>query len=119
MQSKSDYSLFIKHTTSSFTALLVYVDDISVMSSDQTSIDEVKKFLSTKFRIKNLGSLKYFLGMEIACSKDGIQICQRKYTLDILFETGLLTARTSHLLMEPNIKLQKDQGEVFHDLTQY
>ncbi|XP_042973211.1 uncharacterized mitochondrial protein AtMg00810-like [Carya illinoinensis] len=118
-QSKSDYSLFIKHTTSSFTALLVYIDDIIVMSLNHTSTDEVKKLLSTKFKIKNLGSLKYFLGMEIARSKNGIQICQTKYTLDILSEMGLLVAKPSPLPMEPNIKLHKDQGDVFQDPTQY
>ncbi|XP_042939631.1 uncharacterized mitochondrial protein AtMg00810-like [Carya illinoinensis] len=116
---QSDDSLFIKHTVSSFTALLVYVDYIIVMSSNNTSTDEVKQFLSTKFKIKNLGSLKYFLGMEIARSKVGIQLCQRKYTLDILSETGLLAAKPSPLPMEPNLKLQKDQGDVFHDPTLY
>ncbi|KAF5478172.1 hypothetical protein F2P56_004756 [Juglans regia] len=104
---------------SSFTALLVYIDDIILMSSDHKSADEVKHFLSTKFKIKNLDSLKYFLGMEIAQSNDGIQVCQSKYTLDILFETCMLAAKPSPIPMEPNIKLQKEEGVVFHDPTLY
>lgn len=74
VQSKSNYSLFIKHTASSFTAQLVNVNDIILMSLDHMSTDEVKQFLSTKFKIKNLSPLKYFLGMEFAQSKIGIQI---------------------------------------------
>lgn len=89
------------------------------MSSDQKSADEVKHFLSTKFKIKNLGSLKYFLGMELTRSKNEIQICQHIYTLDILSETGMLAAKPSPIPMEPNIKLQKEERAVFHDSTLY
>ncbi|KAA0062422.1 Cysteine-rich RLK (RECEPTOR-like protein kinase) 8 [Cucumis melo var. makuwa] len=43
-----------------------------------------------EFEIKDLGNLKYFLGMEVAISKEGISVPQRKYTLDLLTETGNL-----------------------------
>ncbi|KAJ0102581.1 hypothetical protein Patl1_04668 [Pistacia atlantica] len=105
VQSKSNYSLFIKHTASSFTALLVYVDDIIVMSLDQTSTDEVKNFCPPNSESRTWAQSNNFLDMEIARSKDGIQICQHKYTLDILSKIGLFAARTSPLPMESNIKL--------------
>lgn len=73
-QSKADYSLFTKNILASFTALLVYVDDIILMSSNASSSTEVCDFLVTKFKIKTLGSLKYILNMEVVCSKKGIQI---------------------------------------------
>lgn len=119
IQSKSDYSLFTKQTPTSFVALLVHVDDIIVMSSDVTSREAVKHFLAAKFKIKTLGTLKYFLGMEIARSQHGIQLCQCKYAPDILSKIGLLVAKPSPLPMEPNIKLGKDDGEPFHDPTLY
>lgn len=65
----------------------------------------VKCFLETKFKIKDLGSLKYFLGMEVGSTKTGIQLCQHKYALDILSEIGLLASKPSNLSMEPNAKL--------------
>ncbi|XP_014522362.1 uncharacterized protein LOC106778876 [Vigna radiata var. radiata] len=52
-------------------------------------INCIKELLHNKFRIKNLGELKYFLGLEVARSKRGIHLCQRKYALDILEETGM------------------------------
>ncbi|XP_047148767.1 uncharacterized mitochondrial protein AtMg00810-like, partial [Vigna umbellata] len=87
--SKSDHSLFTKRIGTSFTALLVYVDDIVLAGNSLEEINSIKELLHNKFRIKDLGELKYFLGLEVARSKKGIHLCQRKYTLDILEETGM------------------------------
>ncbi|XP_014499563.1 uncharacterized protein LOC106760666 [Vigna radiata var. radiata] len=53
-------------------------------------INHIKTLLHNQFQIKDLGELKYFLGFEVARSKKGIHLCQRKYALDILEETGML-----------------------------
>ena len=56
------------------------------------------------FRKKDLGKLKFFLGIEIAQSKFGVVISQRKYVLDILEETGMLDCKPVDTLMDPNFK---------------
>ncbi|XP_014523017.1 uncharacterized protein LOC106779430 [Vigna radiata var. radiata] len=86
------YTLAItaKKTPIDFTALLVYVDDIILAGNSMIEINRIKVLLHNKFQIKNLGELKYFLGFEVARSKKGIHLCQRKYVLDILEETGML-----------------------------
>ncbi|GJV01000.1 ribonuclease H-like domain-containing protein [Tanacetum coccineum] len=66
-QSKFDYSLYIKQNDKVFIALLVYVDDIVITRKDKAKIDAFKSFLSSKFMIKDLGLLKYFLGIEAKC----------------------------------------------------
>ncbi|KAL0416773.1 UNVERIFIED_CONTAM: Retrovirus-related Pol polyprotein from transposon RE1 [Sesamum latifolium] len=118
-QSKSDYSLFTHGDACSFTALLLYVDDIIVASSDLTKIDQLQEFLIAKFKIKYLGSLKYFLGLEVARSESGIYLCQRKYALDILADAGSLGVKPSKLPMEQNLKLSKNSGQPLSDPSVY
>ncbi|XP_075489489.1 secreted RxLR effector protein 161-like [Primulina tabacum] len=56
--------------------------------------------------MKDLSQMKYFLGMELARSSRGITVSQRKYTLDLLKETGMTNCKPAATPMNPNIKLQ-------------
>ncbi|RVW39422.1 Retrovirus-related Pol polyprotein from transposon TNT 1-94 [Vitis vinifera] len=60
----------------------------SLQASDQDGIQKLKQHLFTHFQTKDLGKLKYFLGIEIAQSSSGVVLSQRKYALDILEKTG-------------------------------
>nr|CAD1839764.1 unnamed protein product [Ananas comosus var. bracteatus] len=90
-----------------------------ITGNDERMITDFKTFLNSRFRIKDLGALKFFLGIEIARSKAGISICQRKYSLDILEETGLLGARPAKFLMDQTLKLDSTNGELLKDPTYY
>lgn len=82
-QSQADHTLFYKHNVNGKIAvLIVYVDDIILTGDDEGELHFLKKKLAEVFEIKELGSLKYFLGIEFARSKEGIFINQRKYILD-------------------------------------
>ena len=52
--------------------LIVYVDDIILTGDDSMELERLKKVLANDFEIKDLGTLKYFLGMEFARSKKGL-----------------------------------------------
>ena len=62
-------------------ALLVYVDDIIITGPSLHVINSLKAFLHSHFKLKDLGGMKYFLGLEIARSSSGIVFSQRHYTL--------------------------------------
>ncbi|CAL1402205.1 unnamed protein product [Linum trigynum] len=117
--SKADHSLLIYKHDNIFVAALIYVDDVILTGTDQAFITQVKTYLDKKFSIKDLGNLKYFLGIEVARSTDGVVLSQRKYTLDILRDTGVTASRPSRFPMEQNHTLTKPTEEVVDDVGSY
>lgn len=105
LKCKSDHSVFYKQSAAGVILLVVYVDDIVITGSDSVGISSLKSFLHTQFHTKDLGMLKYFLGVEVTRSKKGIFLSQRKYVLDLLSETGKLGAKPSSTPMIPNVQL--------------
>ena len=119
LKCKSDHSVFYKKTDAGIILLVVYVDDIIITGNDDSGISSLKSFLHSQFQTKDLGPLKYFLGVEIARSKKGIFLSQRKYVLDLLTETGKLGAKPCSAPMTPGLQLWKDDGEPFEDPERY
>jgi hypothetical protein len=119
IQSHSDYSLFTRTQGSSFIALLVYVDDILLASNDPQSVKALKDSLHNEFKLKDLGNLKFFLGLEVARSTKGISLCQRKYALDILTDSGMLGSKPVATPMEQNLKLSASDGIFLSDPSVY
>ncbi|CAH9106827.1 unnamed protein product [Cuscuta europaea] len=98
---------------------LVYVDDLLITGSNPDMISSFKSSLASTFPVKDLGHMKYFLGLEVARSERGIFLCQRKYVLDILTETGLVGAKPTPFPMPQNHQLQSDDGPYFSELDRY
>lgn len=86
-------------------ALLVYVDGIVIASNHSQSILDLKHFLNLHFKLKDLGTLKYFLGLEVARSTKGISLSQRKYALEIVSDSGLLATKPASSPMDQNLRL--------------
>ena len=119
-QAKTDSSLFIIQTSTSFIALLIYVDDVIIASNDLKEIDVVKKFPHESFTIKDLGELKYFLGIEVARSAKGIVLSQRKYALDVLKDSGFSGSKPVGFPMESSLKLTaNDSSPLLSDPASY
>lgn len=78
-KSHTDHTLFIKNVGGKYVAVLVYVDDIIIASSNDLEVEILKSNLQHSFKLRDLGPLKFFLGLEIARSSQGIAICQQKY----------------------------------------
>ncbi|KAA0057625.1 Cysteine-rich RLK (RECEPTOR-like protein kinase) 8 [Cucumis melo var. makuwa] len=119
-QGHSDHALFTKASkTGKIAILIVYVDDIVLTGDDQTEISQLKQRMGDEFEIKDLGNLKYFLGMEVDRSKEGISVSQRKYTIDLLTETGMLGCRPTDTPIEFNCRLVNSDDQVPVDKEQY
>ena len=102
-----------------FTALLVYVDDMIITGNDLDYVASLKSVLDQRFGIKDLGSLKYFLGLEIARNKTSISLTQKKFTLEVLKETGMTSCKPTQTPMEQQLKLSKGSEDLISNPGQY
>lgn len=107
-QSAADNSLFTKIAGNSFLVLLVYVNDIITASNNQQQVNKLKNFLNGCFKLKDLGPLKYFLGLEVARSPKGISLSQRHYVLQLLSDLGMPGSKLSKSPMDHNSKLSQE-----------
>nr|GEV81901.1 putative ribonuclease H-like domain-containing protein [Tanacetum cinerariifolium] len=93
-QSNSDHTLFLKQKGKLVTCLIIYVDDMIITGNDEKDMTRLRTNLFKEFKMKDLGRLKYFIGIEVLRSKQGIFIFQKKYVLDLLAETGMIDLYT-------------------------
>ena len=97
----------------------MYVDDIILTGKDVSEIERLKSSLAREFEIKDLGPIKYFLGMEVACSQKGLVVNQRKYILDRLKETGMSGCRPTDTPIDSNVKLGDSKKDKAVDTFRY
>lgn len=115
----NDYSLFVKGAPGHLVVLVVYVDDILLIGDDAFEISELKHFLDGEFKIKDLYSLNYFLGIEITYFDDGILLNQRKFILNLLKEHDCLVVSLVVCPLDLNIKLSTDSGDLLPNPAAY
>uniref|UniRef100_A0A2N9I6G4 Reverse transcriptase Ty1/copia-type domain-containing protein n=1 Tax=Fagus sylvatica TaxID=28930 RepID=A0A2N9I6G4_FAGSY len=116
---QADHFVFFKKTKTGIVILVVYVDDIVITWSDKEGIQILINHLSSSFLTKDLVKLRYFLGIEVARSKSGISLSQRKYTFNILQDIGYLGSKPIATPMESNMKLMPEEGDFVDDLKTY
>ncbi|XP_021727651.1 uncharacterized protein LOC110694789 [Chenopodium quinoa] len=95
--------------------VLVYVDDLIISGNDSAALLAFGAYLGDCFKMKDLGPLKYFLGIEVARSATSLFLCQRKHTLDIISEVGLTGAKPNDFPIEQNHRLGHVNGELLVD----
>lgn len=91
--------------------ILIYVDDHLITRNNFTLIKDSKVHLQQKFKIKDLGELKYFLGIKFVRSKKGILMTLRKYTLELSSKWGLASAKPAMTPLEQHMKFTSVEFE--------
>ncbi|KAH0645844.1 hypothetical protein KY284_033728 [Solanum tuberosum] len=114
----ADSSLFVRHTPSSTTYILVYVNDIILTGSDPSYISSFIKSLDVQFSLKELGDLSFFLGVEVARVGSGIHLSQPTYIQDLLSRTKMTDCKPFPSPADSTFQLSK-HGETFDDPSLY
>ena len=111
-QCNGEHTLFYKHASRGLvTILIVYVDDIIITGNNLEELRNLETQLDKNFRVKKLGPLKYFLGIEFARSSEGILMTQQKYILELLEQTKHLNCHVSDTPIEVNHKLKISEDD--------
>ncbi|KAA0067104.1 putative mitochondrial protein [Cucumis melo var. makuwa] len=100
-----DTALFTRHTPQGIVLLLLYVDDMIITGNDPQAISDLQHYLGQHFEMKDLGSLNYFLGLEVSRRSDGYLLSQAKYAYDLLARSGITDSNTASTSLDPNVHL--------------
>jgi transposase InsO family protein len=118
-QSAIDKCLYIKGSGENVTYILLYVDDVLVVSKDENNITKIIDVIKSKYNIKDLGDISHFLGMEVKKDMEGnYMINQSSYILKIVEQTGLKDAKDSKLPLEVGY-FKNPGGDILEDITEY
>ena len=110
--SKADTSLFFFQQADITIYMLVYVDDIVIVGSSQKVVDQLIHRLFVSFPIKDLGRLKYFLGIKVAHNSGGITLLQHKYASGLLHHVHIENCKSISTPMSFSNKLARDYGKI-------
>lgn len=119
VQSKHDYSLFVRQAHNTFTATLVYVDDVLITGDSEAKIVHLKQAFDKKFTIKDLGLAKYFLRIEICCTPTGTHLNKRKCIVDLLSDVGLTATKPIEFPLPTELKLSLEKGTPLNNPSAY
>jgi len=117
-KSKADSNLYYKVVDDGPVILLLYVDDL-FLTGNEKLIVECKKKLVVEFKIKDLGMMHYFLGLEVWLDSYRIFLNQGKYDVEILKRFRMLGCKAMTTPMKTNLKLLHDTSPEIVDVTLY
>ena len=99
--------------------ITIYVDDLIIVGDSDVEIDHVKGLLKQEFEMKDLGELRYFLGIEVIRTSEGIWLSQRQYALDMLSKYGMADCKPISMPLDVNAKMSAHMGDVLENATMY
>lgn len=117
--STSDHSLFVYRRGSDMAYILLYVDDIILISSSHDLRQSIMALLASEFAMKDLGPLSYFLGISVTRQAGGLFLSQSTYARDIIARAGMASCKPSATPVDTKQKLSSSSGTPYDDPTLY
>jgi hypothetical protein len=111
-----DSSLFLYRDGSIIAYLLLYVDDIVLTGNTPSFLTQLISSLSKVFELKDMGTLHYFLGLQIQRSSQGLTLTQTKYATDLLIKHNMLNCSPCKTPCVPNTHLSVTCGKPLTDI---
>ena len=110
--------MFLRNIFAGCVLLLVYVDDIIITQTDSSLITSLQQ-LKDSFHMKDIGTLTYFLGLEVQYVASGVFLNQHKYTQNLISLAGIQDSSTVDTPLELNVKYCREEGYLLLDPTMF
>lgn len=117
VQNDADHCVYSSESKNGKVILLVWVDDLIIAASNNTLLSDVKEMLKRRFKMKDLGPLKHFLGIDFSQSKDKIMMTQKRHIEKMLAKFGMSECKPRFIPCEKKLNFDSE-GEVI-DPTGY
>ena len=115
----SEHAIYCRGAGSERLVVGVYVDDLIITGASCNSIKMFKAQMTEIFKMSDLGSLTYYLGIEVKQGVEGITLCQGSYASKILEKAGMLECNACDVPMQAKLKLSRDSDCPQVDATEY
>ena len=117
--SDADSNLFNLHHDSFVVYLLLYIDDIIITGNSTSFIDHIVSRLGAAFDLKDLGPLKYFLGLQIEYTSQGLFVHQSKYASDLVTKFNMLDCKPCLTPCSPTVHVSSQVSPLLLDPAVY
>ena len=118
-QSSADTCLYINHSGREVVILLVWVDDIILGCSSTSVSDDIKRKLSSKFKMKDLGKLSIFLGIKFHQGDESITMSQAHYLENVLKVFDMQDCKPRSTICELNMNSYLESNAPIQDSRKY
>lgn len=119
IQSKNDQCLYIRKQGDDICFVIIYVDDLLVASKNENMIKQCEQFLSSEFKLQNLGEVRTYLGIQVNKNKNRMfTIDQSVYINKVLKEFGMQNSKVSEIPLSVNYG-KGDESELLRDNNDY
>ncbi|KAK8944151.1 hypothetical protein KSP39_PZI008078 [Platanthera zijinensis] len=106
---KIDKTLFLRESKGKIILVQIYVDDIIFGSTENNLCKKFAKLMQGKFEMSSMGELKFFLGLQVRQTDDGLSISQSKFTKELIKKYGMESSSTMRTPMGTSIPICKDE----------
>ena len=117
-RSDYDHTLFLKKSALKILVVSIYVDDLIFTGNDELLCAQFKRSMQQKFEMTDMGKMKFFLGVEVNQSDEGIHICQKKYAKEVLERFNMWSCNSVKNPIVPGAVISKE-GSRMADATLY
>ena len=117
-QNPADHCVYAKESKGEKVMIAIWVDDLIIAASNTKSLQKVKNMLSTKFKMKDLGRIKHFLGMDFSQSKGCVKVSQKRYVSKILERFDMQECRVRETPCDQKLDYTEDAPKMV-DVRKY